>query len=149
MTFFRLRPARAGDAKMDADKRLVFAWVYASGDSLFKDGLYFFVPESTAKQLRQSDLGGYELAEVPTVRHASYRQPADKPEPDAVLRLVVNGQAGVDDFGLQNPVTLIVSERALALLRAAGLRECDVYDYDPSYRTPTPEELRNQKLRHS
>lgn len=68
----------------------------------------------------------------------SYGTPGSIPE---VEQLVVTGAAGEDDFGLQGRVTLIVSDRALALLRQHGLAQAQIFPYDPAYRVPTMEEL--------
>jgi hypothetical protein len=132
MRFFRLELPRPGDAVEG-----VFTWVYASRDPIVKDGRFFGVTAPFAERLRGGALGGYRLVETET------RAPANVPRVP-VWRLDVDGKAGVDDFGMQTPTTLVVSERVVEAMRAHGVTECRFHDYDPSYRVPTPEELMQQ-----
>jgi hypothetical protein len=134
MRFFRLRPPTPGHAVAQPDQRIVFTWTYPSSDPIVTDVLFFGVPEPFAERLRPRDFSGYSLAPTET-------RSGDTTVRTPVLRLVVDGQAGVDDFGMQTPTTLVVSERVVDEMRAYGMKECTLHDYDPAYRVPTPAEL--------
>jgi hypothetical protein len=142
MRYFRLEPPRPGDAVDETDPaggsgRTVFTWVYPSRDPILKDVRFFGVPAPFGERLRRRDLSGYSL--VPTETRSGQTEVAVP-----VHRLIVDGRAAVDDFGLQTPTTLVVSERVVEEMRAYGVTECRFHDYDPSYRVPTPEELLQQ-----
>jgi hypothetical protein len=138
MRYFRLEPPSPGHAyeEMDASgaTRTVFSWNYPSRDPILTHVRFFVVPAPFAERLRKRELSGYALAEVDT---RSGEAPLFVP----VLRLVVDGTAGADDFGMQTKTTLVVSERVVDEMRAYGMSECKLQDYDPDYRVPTPEEL--------
>jgi len=136
MRYFRLQPPRPGSAfpQPETNEPIVFTWVYRSDDPIVKDVRFFGVIAPFAERLRQRDFTGYSLEPTDT-------RSGETTVTTPVLRLVVDGRAAVDDFGLQTPTTLIVSERVVDEMRLHGLKECELHDYDPAYRVPTPAEL--------
>jgi hypothetical protein len=150
MRYFRIRPTRPFDMWTYSDvengqiKSLVFAYEYWSAEPIFKQVEYIFVTNSFAEVLSKSDLTGYVLTSVATRKADNYTSSMEDSVPQPVQRLIAQGRAGEADFGMQDVMNLVVSERALGLLRAAGMHEALVYDFDPNFKTPTPDEIRSR-----
>lgn len=96
------------------------------GDDLLTTHPVFFVTEDLAAKLRGSNLDGYALAPMKVTRSELFEDiheddPLDLPE---FLWLRVHGRAGFDDFGISDSMELVVSDRALSLLRSMRLVQC-------------------------
>ena len=156
MEFHRLAPQRPCDIWTYSDfepgpafprrfRRMVFAYDFPTGDCLFKDSPHYFVTKELGSSISARGLSGARRRPVETRVSDAYTQsygtPTSVPQ---VEQLIVTGAAGEDDFGLQDQVALIVSDRALALLRQHGLAQAQIFSYDPAYRVPTMEELLNR-----
>lgn len=101
-------------------------WV---ADDLLTSFPCFFVTQPLAAGLSQSGLSGYDLAPMQVTHSQTYEQlHGDKPVPPC-LWLKVTGTPGEQDFGLTVQGDLVVSRRALDLLRRYALRDCDVSDW--------------------
>jgi hypothetical protein len=125
---------------------MVFAYDFPTEDCIFNDGMYYFVAKNVGSAISALGLSGASRQPVETRVSDTYTQSYGTPTwvPE-VEQLIVTGAAGEDDFGLQGRVTLIVSDRALALLRQHGLAQAEIFPYDPSYRLPTLEEVLNRR----
>jgi hypothetical protein len=125
---------------------MVFAYDFPTEDCIFNDPPYYFVTEQAGSAISVLGLSGASRRPVETRVSDAYVQSYGAPTSiPGVEQLVVTGVAGQDDFGLQGRVTLIVSDRALALLRQHGLANAQIVPYDPAYRVPTPAELLNRR----
>ena len=148
MSFHHVRPERPCDIwsySTLVERRfvnMVFAYDFWSGEPLFVDVPHFFVRRSVADVLRKAALTGFEAIDVETIKSRDYNEEsAQGRQPEPVCLLKVTGQAGADDFGLQCKVRLIVSDRALTLLREHGLVRARVEDHDPDYVPPSVEDF--------
>jgi hypothetical protein len=120
--------------------RIVFAYDFWIPDPIFKDVRYFFVTRSMAARLIDTGLTGYSLEDVPTIKSDEYDERSNPPDPEPVCWFKVEGQHGKDDFGVQLK-ELVVSDRALALLREGGLQRAEVLSYDPDMKLGTMAEF--------
>jgi len=149
MAFHRIEPTRPGNVWQRSSfkpgtrdiERMVFSWDFWSGEPLFHDVPYLFVRRSVGEALANSGLTGFSLREVETGKSAEWDASAGHPEPEPVMQLEVHGQHGADDFGMQNKVDLVLSDRALDLLKAHGLRRSDLFPYEPERKPLTMEEF--------
>jgi len=124
---------------------MVFAHDFPTEDCVFGDVPYYFVTKEVGKAFSALGLNGASRQPVETRVSDAYTQSYGTPTSvPHVEQLIVTGAAGEDDFGLQDQVALIVSDRALALLRQHGLAQAQIFPYDPAYRVPTMEELLNR-----
>jgi len=148
MEFFRVRPVRPCNiwnySRVDENGRIesvVFAWDFPSREPIFQDVPHFFLRDSVACDLSASSLAGFSLKAVPTIRSKEfYVAPGQEDiQLEDVQELIVHGRHGMDDFGRQYS-RLILSERAVDFLRARGMREARVFEYDPDY-SPSLERL--------
>lgn len=157
MEFHRIAPQRPcdiwtysefepGPAYPRRFRRVVFAYDFPTKDCLFNDSPYYFIISEAGSALSALGLSGAGRQPVETRVSDAYTQSYGTPTwvPE-VEQLIVTGSAGEDDFGLQGRVTLIVSDRALALLRQHGLAHAQIFPYDPAYHLPTLDELLNRR----
>jgi hypothetical protein len=91
------------------------------GDALLESTPCFVVTEALAADIRQAAMTGVEFDQVEITTSPEFRALYPRRKLPGFLWLKVPGRAGVDDFGLDDGLQLIVSDRALAALKAAGL----------------------------
>jgi hypothetical protein len=95
----------------------------------------YAVTEPLAKVLKASDLTGFELGEIDIQEGDQlFLDRYDRPGEalPALTWLKVTGVAGQDDFGLRHlngAIPLVVSERALAVLKAFKINNCIIEEY--------------------
>jgi hypothetical protein len=101
------------------------AWL---GDELVAFHPCYLVTRRLATELSSLGLSGFAIreAEIELARFTARDHAHDFP---AFVWLDVPGVPGKDDFGLTDDASLIVSEAALACLRAATIRHCSIADY--------------------
>lgn len=99
-------------------------------------GFYIFAcSKSLAESLVTSGLNGFELAELNVSFEERFYQWAELHKDEQLPEyqwLKIVGRAGIEDFGLvQGPteMPLVVSERALSLLKQFKLQRCDIETY--------------------
>lgn len=97
----------------------------------------YAVSERLAAQLKASGLTGYKLDEVEVTTSADFEEWRTLHKDQTIPKFYwfkVIGNPGVDDFGvILGPceLPLIVSERAMKVLKENNLSVCDVEDYSP------------------
>jgi hypothetical protein len=96
------------------------------GDDLVAAFPCFLVTERLAHELRASGLTGYELKSVELSKSDLFQDLYPGLDLPTFVWLDVNGSPGVDDFGVDKQGRLIVSDRALDILRRNNFRHCDV-----------------------
>ena len=99
------------------------------GDALLTSNACYIVTETAAADIAGHGLtgAGFDAAEVSTSQEFRVLRP-DMTLP-AFRWLKITGQPGVDDFGLENRVYLVVSQRGLDVLKAAGLNHARISPY--------------------
>lgn len=112
------------------------------GDEILETTPCFIITESLADSIQRSELKGYTVADVET----SVTEEFEELYPGRTLpkfkRLVPQGTVEVrgnnfkswsgDDFCLSPKSILVVSEKALAVLRKHQLNHCDITELDES-----------------
>lgn len=99
------------------------------GDDLLTSHPVFLVTPDMASRIGAVDLSGYDFAPMKVKRSELFE---DLHEDDQLklprfVWLKVHGEPGVDDFGLTSKGTnLVVSDRALSILKSGRLSHCDV-----------------------
>lgn len=93
-----------------------------------------------AEAIKSNGLSGVEFARVDVIEGEQFWIHKDEHPGQAVPELLwfkFTGKAGLDDFGLiQGPVSfpLVVSDRALVLLKSFNIKGCRIKDYQPEAR---------------
>ncbi|MQM26554.1 hypothetical protein [Glycomyces albidus] len=137
MSYYLLEPEVAGelgeDTVMDtsvhppAVTRLQYVIQDWLGDEILESTPCFVVTEHLAGLIEAAGLSGYRLADAEVVLGEDAEELAEGPiDLPKWQWLQLTGTAGADDFGASANGSLVVSERALGVLRQGTLDNCDV-----------------------
>jgi hypothetical protein len=141
MTYFELEPEAAGSfgpattGDLRATPPLLEKFNYEFDtcpcDPLIEAISTFIVTDHLKERLIEAQASGVAFGDVEITKSEIYLDLyGDRPLP-GFSWLQLTGRAGQDDFGLSSSGYLIVSERMMNLLKAFGLKYCDVSEYDP------------------
>ena len=136
MTFFRVEPEVAGgmgpNTELDSSthppivKKLHYVFEGWLGDELLETFPCFVVTADLGRRLEQAGLSGFELADVEIGQSPEFGEMY----PGRVLPefrwLRLRGLAHRDDFAADAGGRLVVSRRALDVLRAGALEHADI-----------------------
>ncbi len=100
------------------------------GDDLLESTPCFLISPAAAEALRATGVGGFDVAPAEVTVADDVAHVVD-PRVTTFGWLKPNGQAGVDDIGVAPDASLVVSDRALEVLRRFHLDHCDISDYAP------------------
>jgi len=100
------------------------------GDEILECFPCYLVVSQLGKAFVKHELSGCELAPVEISRSEQFEEFYSGTELPAFERLVIKGHAGQDDFGLGSDHRLVISERAMSLLRTAVIENCDIEEYE-------------------
>jgi len=137
MNYFLLEPEVAGElgdgTVMDTSvhppvvSRLQYVIQDWLGDEILESTPCFVVTEHLAGLIEAAGLSGYRLAGAEVVLGEDAEELADGPiDLPKFQWLQLPGSAGTDDFGASSNGSLVVSERALDVLRQGALNNCDI-----------------------
>jgi hypothetical protein len=103
-----------------------FGWF---GDELLESFPCFIVSDRLGEALRNASLSGFILDEVVITLSEQFNEL----HPNIVLPqffwLRVFGRAGTEDIGVTRDARLVVSERALQIMRNFSLEHCEISDF--------------------
>jgi hypothetical protein len=140
MNFFYIEPEVAGGLgdKTVMDRRthppivskLHYHFDGWLGDALLESFPCFIVTEEARRSIEETRLTGarFDQVEVTTSEQFEELYPTLRLPKFQWLR--VEGKVGEDDFGLAPDARLVVSERALDVLREVGLSHAEVSDFE-------------------
>jgi len=102
---------------------LLTGWL---GDELLESFPCYIVTKRVAAALQNAGFTGYTLDSLRLEVSNQFRElcPSRHVPPFRWLR--ITGEASIDDFGRSNEHLLVVSDRALAVLRQFTLNECEI-----------------------
>jgi hypothetical protein len=137
MSYYLLEPEVAGDFGDDTIMdhsvvppvvtRLQYRFQDWLGDELLESTPVFIVTERLAGLIEQANLTGYRFDEVDTILDEQAEELAGGPIELPKFRwLQLTGRPEADDFGASANGSLVVSERALEVLRQGTLENCDI-----------------------
>lgn len=136
MPFFVLGPEVAGGlgehTVMDTSQsppiiaRLHYEFEGWLGDELLETYPCFIVTDKLGWKLEQAGLSGFQIREAEISRSPTFEDLYPGTDLPRFLWLDVNGEPGKDDVAQGPQGRLIVSERALDLLRSSQLSYCSV-----------------------
>jgi hypothetical protein len=139
--FFRVEPEVAGTAfgpNTIADvsrhpplvTRLNYEFEGWLGDALVTSFPCFILTEEAVGEFNQLGLTGFATAPVEVSKGGQFDELQPGEELPKFAWLQVTGRPGVDDLGLGRDNVLVVSDRALNVLKRHGLSYADVSDVD-------------------
>lgn len=141
MEYFILEPeatAELGDnSEVDASvhprivRRLHHVLMDWLGDDLVVNYPTYVITQKIAERVQAEALTGFQLADIDEFELSpDAEELLEGQEVPAFRWLKVHGVAGSEDLGLiPGQASLVVSERALAVLREGSLEHCDIEDY--------------------
>lgn len=112
-------------------ERLQYEFAGWLGDPLLESFPCFIATEPLAAALDAAHASGVRWAPVEVSLSEEFREQYPGREVPPFRWLRVTGAAGVDDFGLAPDHRLVVSDRALAVLRDAGMQHAVVEEFQP------------------
>ena len=98
------------------------------GDQLLETFPCFVISNDLASEIRNKMLTGYDFDDVEIEKSDQFKDLYGEKDLPKFYWLKVNGKPGISDFGISDQFTLIVSERALDLIKSR-LRNCDIKDW--------------------
>jgi hypothetical protein len=144
MPYYALEPEVAGHlgdhAVVDcsvhppAVERLHYEFDGWLGDDLLESFPCFIVTKGLRERLAESGLSGYLFDDAEVSRSDLFEEIHSDRELPEFAWLKIVGHAGIDDFGLSSDHRLVVSQRALDVLKSFKLDNCDTEKYDVSAR---------------
>lgn len=99
------------------------------GDEILECFPCYLVVSHLGETIADHNLSGCKLAPVDVSRSEQFEEFYPDRELPSFKRLVINGHAGQDDFGLASDHRLVISERAMSVLRAAVIENCEIEEY--------------------
>src|SRR5262249_34240570 len=106
-------------------KRLHYEFDGWLGDDLLEAFPIFIITDRLKDRLQTLGATGYELDNVKVTKSEFYRaMEPDSPPLPGFHWLKVTGVAGADDFGIAKDRRLVVSERAMRVLRSLNVNHC-------------------------
>lgn len=91
------------------------------GDELLESTPCYIVTERLANEIGRAQLSGLRLDEVEVTASDQFTGLYPNRQLPKFVWLKVEGKAGQDDFGIAPGLRLVVSERALQLLKGVGI----------------------------
>lgn len=91
----------------------------------------YITTEETAKKLQALSVTGAAYGDVQVTKSDQFQNLYPARVLPAFIWLQVTGKAGVDDFGLSEDFRLVISDRALNVLKASGISNAIVEDFWP------------------
>ena len=135
MAYYYVEPEVAGElgpgTVMDTTvhppvvSRLEYRFTDWLGDSIVESFPCYLVTDELGKQIQQAELGGVAVDDVEVTLSPEAEELLDQPLP-AWKWLKITGQAFQADFGMADDNRLVVSDRALDVLRQSRLENADV-----------------------
>lgn len=105
------------------------------GDAILRSFPVYIVTEAARQGLVDAGLTGMDFAEVEVTTSEEFRELFPGLELPPFVWLKPTGEAGQDDFGTVPNARLVVSDRALKVLRTFGIENALVEPFDGLKRT--------------
>jgi len=100
------------------------------GDEVLESFPCYVITERVGQEFLMRGFTGFFLDAVDVVRSDEFDELYPGRQLPDFKWLRINGRAGIDDFGLSEENTLVVSDAVLASLRRHTLAQCDIEPYE-------------------
>ncbi len=100
------------------------------GDCIVTADPVFLIVPATAAKLQDAGFTGFRLADAQVTPHEQFHILNPGGQPPELRWLLVDGEPGVDDLGIAAGM-LVVSEAVLEVLRADGINQATVTEWEP------------------
>ena len=96
------------------------------GDALLETTPCFIVTHDARKLIESAALTGVSFSDVEVTRSSLFTDLYGEKALPHFWWLIVEGEPEADDFGMASDLRLVASERALSILRQAGLMHAEI-----------------------
>lgn len=100
------------------------------GNLLLESFPCFIVTESARQKIQSAGFTGIEFDQVEITKSEQFQELYPNRQLPEFVWLKVNGKPGQHDFGIAPDARLVVSERALKVLRELGISQALVTDFE-------------------
>ena len=100
------------------------------GDELLESTPCFIVSERLARQIERAQLTGISFNHVEITKSDQFDELYPNRQLPKFVWLQIEGRPGQDDFGIGPDPGLVISERALEVLRGVGISNALITDYE-------------------
>ncbi len=100
------------------------------GDELLESTPCFIVSERLAREIERAQLTGVGFDDVAVTKSDQFEQIYPNRQLPKFVWLQIEGKPGHDDFGIGKDPGLVISERALEVLRGLGISNALVTPYE-------------------
>ena len=90
----------------------------------------FIVSERLARQIERAQLTGISFDDVEVTKSDQFEELYPNRQIPKFIWLKIQGEAGRDDFGIAPGLMLVISERALEVLRGLGISNALVTPFE-------------------
>lgn len=104
------------------------------GDSLLESFPCYIATKDVAQKLKAMHFTGVDFCDVEIEKSEQFRRLYPNRKLPDFLWLKIFGQPGKDDFGLDDDLRLVISERVLAVLKSQHLQNAFVGHFEPRMR---------------
>lgn len=98
------------------------------GDSLIAAFPCFAFEDRLVKAILHQELTGIEFEEMEMTKNPEYANSLPKEDLPPFVRGIVTGQKGIDDFYLSEDFILVVSKRALDVIKSFPLKYAEIIE---------------------
>jgi hypothetical protein len=140
MRYFKVEPEVAGgvgeNTSLDTSvhppivHKLHYVFDGWDGDALLAGFPSFIATDDLSRAIKEARLTGVTFAPVEVSTSYEFQELYPGCKLPRFRWMQVHGRAGADDFGLAKIPYLVVSERALGLIRWFGVNNAEVQDFD-------------------
>jgi hypothetical protein len=102
------------------------------GDDLLTSHPCFFATRRLADKIALNKLTGITLSDMETSRSITFEILHPRRQLPEFVWLKIDGEPGIDDFGIAGNGHLVISEKALTVLKSFNLNHCDIAPYPNS-----------------
>lgn len=99
------------------------------GDDVLESFPCYLVTRALAVEMEEEELGGFHLDQAEVSKSDQFEDLYPGLELPEFCWLKVTGKAGRDDFGISDDHRLVVSNRALAVLRRRKIEHADIEEF--------------------
>ncbi|MGA2404873.1 MAG: hypothetical protein ABSG91_24750 [Syntrophobacteraceae bacterium] len=100
------------------------------GDELLESTPCFIVSERLARQIERAQLTGISFDDVEVTKSDQFEELYPNRQIPKFIWLKIQGEAGRDDFGIAPGLMLVISERALEVLKGLGISNALVTPFE-------------------
>jgi hypothetical protein len=106
--------------------RLNYEFIGWLGDAVLESTPCFVASEDARQMIEKAALSGVAFGDVEVTRSGMFDDLYGERELPQFHWMIIKGEPKADDFGIANDLRLVVSKRALDILKCAGVNHAEI-----------------------